>query len=98
MIADNIDWFEKLKSSTSYKNLQERSIAYFCAEYALGPGLSLYAGGLGVLAGDYVREAGDQGIPLSAVGIYYAKGFTHRELSPEGRVVDLHDGMNPEDY
>jgi len=97
MIADNIDWFEKLKSSTSYKNLQERSIAYFCAEYALGPGLSLYAGGLGVLAGDYVREAGDQGIPLSAVGIYYAKGFTHRELSPEGRVVDLHDGMNPED-
>lgn len=97
MIADDIVWFEKLRSSANYKNLQERSIAYFCAEYALGPGLSLYAGGLGVLAGDYVREAGDQGIPLSAVGIYYAKGFTHRELSPEGRVVDLHDGMSPED-
>lgn len=97
MIVDDIAWFEKLKTSASYKNLQERSIAYFCAEYALGPGLSLYAGGLGVLAGDYVREAGDQSIPLSAVGIYYAEGFTHRELSPEGRVVDLHDGMSPED-
>lgn len=97
MIADDLAWFEKLRGTEGYRGFEERSLAYFCAEYALGPGLSLYAGGLGVLAGDYVREAGDQSIPLSAVGIYYAKGFTHKELSPEGRVVDLHDGMSPED-
>lgn len=75
----------------------KRPIAYFCAEYGLRSDLSIYAGGLGILAGDYVRECGDQGIPLMAVGIYYAKGFTHKELSPEGRVVDLHNGTSPEE-
>jgi glucan phosphorylase len=74
-----------------------RPIAYFSAEYALKDELSIFAGGLGILAGDYVREAGDQGIPLLAVGMYYAEGFTHTELSPEGKVVDLHDGKSPEE-
>jgi starch phosphorylase len=97
MIQDEHGWFEKLRVSNSYTSLQDRPIAYFCAEYALRSDLSLYAGGLGILAGDYVRECGDQGIPLCAVGIYYAKGFTHRELSPEGRVVDLHNGKSPEE-
>lgn len=74
-----------------------RPIAYFCAEYALSDSLQIYAGGLGVLAGDYVREAGDMGIPLVAVGLYYSGGFVHKELSPEGRVVDLHEGKTPEE-
>lgn len=74
-----------------------RPIAYFCAEYALENNLQIYAGGLGVLAGDYVREAGDEGVPIVAVGLYYASGFTHQELSPEGRVVDLHEGKTPEE-
>lgn len=73
-----------------------RPIAYFCAEYALSDQLHIFAGGLGVLAGDYVREAGDSGVPLVAVGLYYAQGFTHKELSPEGKVVDLHNGIEPE--
>ena len=74
-----------------------RPIAYFCAEYAIENKLQIYAGGLGILAGDYVREAGDRGIPVVAVGIYYAGGFTHKELSPEGRVVDLHEAKSPEE-
>ena len=73
-----------------------RPIAYFCAEYALSDELPIYAGGLGVLAGDYVKEAGDEGAPIVAVGLYYAEGFTHKELSPEGRVIDLHEGKTPE--
>lgn len=97
MIKDDLLWFDQFRKTDSYKNLNDRSIAYFCAEYALGTGLSLYAGGLGVLAGDYIREAGDQGLPLLAVGIYYSKGFTHKELSAEGQVVDMHNGMSPED-
>jgi glucan phosphorylase len=72
-----------------------RPIAYFCAEYALSDELQIFAGGLGVLAGDYVREAGDEGVPLVAVGLYYAQGFTHKELTSEGRVVDLHDAKSP---
>lgn len=73
-----------------------RPIAYFCAEYALNDKLQIYAGGLGVLAGDYVREAGDCGLPFVAVGLYYSGGFVHKELSPEGRVVDLHEGLSAE--
>ncbi len=74
-----------------------RPIAYFSAEYALSDDLQIYAGGLGILAGDYVREAGDQAIPLVAVGMYYAEGFTHTELSPEGKVVNLHEGKTPQE-
>lgn len=74
-----------------------RPIAYFCAEYALVDSLQIYAGGLGVLAGDYVREAGDSGVPLVAIGMYYSEGFTHKELSPEGKIVDLHAGKTPEE-
>lgn len=74
-----------------------RPIAYFCAEYALTDKLQIYAGGLGVLAGDYVREAGDSGLPFVAVGLYYSGGFVHKELSSAGQVVDLHDGVRPED-
>ena len=54
-------------------------IAYFCAEYALDPKLKSYAGGLGILAGDTVREMGDQGIPFVAIGLYYYKGYLARE-------------------
>lgn len=74
-----------------------RPIAYFCAEYALEDKLQIYAGGLGVLAGDYLKEAADQNIPLVAVGLYYSEGFVHKELSPEGRVVDLHERHTPEE-
>ncbi|MEI8232726.1 MAG: alpha-glucan family phosphorylase [bacterium] len=97
MIKGELDWFEQLRKSSNYTNLENRPIAYFCAEYGLMSSLPIYAGGLGILAGDYVREAGDQGIPLTAVGIYYAQGFTRKELSPEGRVVDLHDGKSAEE-
>jgi len=74
-----------------------RPIAYFCAEYAITDKLPIYAGGLGVLAGDYVKEAADQDAPIVAVGLYYSEGFVHKELSPEGRVVDLHEGKTPEE-
>lgn len=72
-------------------------VAYFSAEYALGDGIAIYAGGLGILAGDYIREAGDQALPLVAIGMHYSEGFTHTELSPEGAVVDLHEGKTPEE-
>lgn len=97
MIEDELKWFEELKQSLNYASLNDRPIAYFCAEYALTSELFLYAGGLGILAGDYVREAGDRGIPLVAVGIYYTKGFTHKELSIEGKIVDLHHERSPEE-
>lgn len=48
-----------------------RLIAYFCAEYAVDPELPIYAGGLGILAGDYLREANDHHLPVVGVGLFY---------------------------
>ena len=60
------------------------SIAYFSAEFALHQSLPIYAGGLGVLAGDHCKEASDLGIPLIGVGFMYPQGYFHQSVSPEG--------------
>ena len=65
------DWFEEFKKTDEYQSFLKAPVAYFCAEYALLSPLPTYAGGLGVLAGDYVREAARQGFPLLAVGLCY---------------------------
>jgi glycogen phosphorylase len=59
-------------------------IAYFCAEFALHQSLPIYAGGLGVLAGDHCKEASDLGIPIVGVGFMYPQGYFRQRLSPEG--------------
>jgi len=59
-------------------------IAYFSAEFALHQSLPIYAGGLGVLAGDHCKEASDLGIPLIGVGFMYPQGYFHQTISPEG--------------
>src|SRR6266571_6013817 len=55
--------------------MQEKPIAYFCIEYALSDSLPTYAGGLGILAADYVRELADQKIPAVAVGLLYHRPY-----------------------
>ena len=76
-----------------FKNLQQKPIAFFCAEYGLDDSLPLYAGGLGVLAGDFVMEAGAQGLPFVALGLLYQHSFA--TYSPQGRINQL--TVNPED-
>src|SRR3954469_12049111 len=61
-----------------------KSIAYFSAEFALHQSLPIYAGGLGVLAGDHCKEASDLGVPLIGVGFMYPQGYFHQKISPEG--------------
>lgn len=61
-------------------------IAYFCAEYAVDENLPLYAGGLGVLAGDMLYEASDEGQPYVGVGLMYRKGYLHQEISKEANM------------
>ncbi len=61
-----------------------QTIAYFSAEFALHQSLPIYAGGLGVLAGDHCKEAGDLGLPLIGVGFMYPQGYFHQSVSPEG--------------
>ena len=59
-------------------------IAYFSAEYAIHNSLPIYAGGLGVLAGDICKECSDRGLPLVAVGFMYPQGYFRQRMSPEG--------------
>jgi starch phosphorylase len=59
-------------------------IAYFSAEFALHQSLPIYAGGLGVLAGDHCKEASDLGVPLIGVGFMYPQGYFHQHISAEG--------------
>lgn len=73
------DWFASFRTSKEYALLFSRPIAYFSAEYAFFEHEQTYAGGLGVLAGDFLREASDQELPVAAVGLYYKEGYLYHE-------------------
>ncbi len=64
------------------------SIAYFCMEYGLHISLRLYSGGLGVLAGDFLKEASDMNVNLTAVGLLYRYGYFQQGLSIHGDQIN----------
>ncbi|MEJ2047452.1 MAG: alpha-glucan family phosphorylase [Dehalococcoidia bacterium] len=68
-------WF-----AVHYPDLAHSPVAYFSMEYAIHNSLPIYAGGLGVLAGDICKEASDLGLPLVAVGFMYPQGYFHQHL------------------
>jgi starch phosphorylase len=77
-------------------------VAYFCMEYALDEALPIYAGGLGVLAGDYVKAAGELGLPLVALGLRWHHAYTVQRIGPDGSPYDEHpptprEGLVPVD-
>ena len=59
-------------------------IAFFSAEYGLHHSLPFYAGGLGFLAGDYIKECSDLGIPMVAVGFLYPEGYLRQKIRMDG--------------
>lgn len=69
-------------------------IAYFSMEYGLHTSLKLYSGGLGVLAGDYLKEASDRNIPLVAIGLFYRYGYFTQQLSSTGQQIASYDQQN----
>jgi len=62
----------------------EGPIAYFCSEFGAHGSLPLYGGGLGVLAGDFLKGASDLGLPVVGVGLLYREGYFHQRLDAEG--------------
>jgi glycogen phosphorylase len=66
-------------------------VAYFCMEFGLHPDLPVYAGGLGILAGDVMKSAGDLGLPLTGIGLFWGEGYVHQSLNRDGQVEDRYE-------
>ncbi len=73
-------WYTKAKPDSE----ESETIAYFCAEFGIHECLPIYAGGLGILAGDHLKSASDLGIPLVGVGLLYQKGYFRQYLNIDG--------------
>jgi phosphorylase/glycogen(starch) synthase len=65
-------------------------IAYLCMEYGLDPLLRLYSGGLGVLAGDYIKEASDSGVDMTAIGLLYRNGYFKQTFNEHGNQIAVY--------
>ncbi|GAB5553396.1 MAG: alpha-glucan family phosphorylase [Saprospiraceae bacterium] len=63
-------------------------VAYFCMEYGLHHSLKTYAGGLGILAGDYVKGAKDHDFPMVAIGIKWKQGYSDQYIGEDGKPYD----------
>jgi starch phosphorylase len=69
-------------------------IAYFSAEFGLHHSLPFFAGGLGFLAGDFIKECSDLGVPMVAVGIMYPEGYIRQKIRTGGRVEDIDETLD----
>lgn len=65
-------------------------VAYFCMEYALQSDFKMYAGGLGILAGDYLKGARDYKYPMVGIGIKWKQGYTDQKISQQGKPIDTY--------
>lgn len=78
--ASESTWFHR-----TYGVATSALIAYFSAEFGITECLSIFAGGLGVLAGDHLKSASDLGVPLVGVGLLYQQGYLQQYLNDAGR-------------
>ncbi len=78
MNAENT-WYEK-----THPDEKDKQIAYFSFEFGLHESLPVYAGGLGILSGDHLKEASDLGMPLVAVGFVYILGYFAQRITEDG--------------
>lgn len=82
-------WFEN-----NHPKLLPGPIGYFSMEFAIHSSLPIYAGGLGILAGDICKEASDLGLPLVGVGFMYPQGYFIQRISPEGWQEEIYKQLD----
>ena len=90
--CERCGWFQDVHADANING-----IAYFSMEFGLGKALPLYAGGLGVLAGDYLKGASDLVLPLTAVGLLYQEGYFRQALDVNGwqqEIYSYNDSVN----
>ena len=75
-------------------NAKRPSVAYFCMEYGINQVVKIYSGGLGMLAGDYLKEASDSNVDMCAVGFLYRYGYFKQSLSMDGQQIANYDAQN----
>ena len=77
------------------KRTDRASVAYLCMEYGMNHNVKIYSGGLGILAGDYVKEASDSNVDMTAVGFLYRYGYFTQTLSMDGQQIAKYE---PQDF
>ncbi len=82
---------------SAHPELNNRPIAYFSMEFGLHETLPIYSGGLGVLAGDHLKESSDLGLPLVGVGFMYAQGYFTQRISEDGWQDSINNQLKFED-
>ena len=80
--------------SRAHPDLASGLVGFFSAEYGLHNSLPLYAGGLGVLAGDIAKEASDLGIPMVGIGFMYPQGYFRQRVNAEGRQEEMYEQID----
>jgi len=89
------DLYASFKKYMDVKPDKKRpSVAYFCMEYGIHSALKIYSGGLGMLAGDYVKEASDSNVDMCAVGFLYRFGYFTQSLSMDGQQIANYESQN----
>jgi starch phosphorylase len=87
---------ESIATELARDAASESPVAYICAEYGVHESLPIYSGGLGVLAGDTLKEASDRGLPFVAVGLLYRRGYFRQRLDASGRQVEYWIESDPQ--
>ena len=88
-MSERASWF-----ATKHPGALSGPVSYFSMEFAIHNSLPIYAGGLGVLAGDTCKEACDLGLPLIGVGFMYPQGYFHQHISTEGWQEEIYSRLN----
>jgi starch phosphorylase len=78
----------------AYPDRRDQTIAYFSMEFGLHETLPIYSGGLGVLAGDHLKEASDLGLPLVGIGLLYSEGYFSQRVSEDGWQESVNVSLN----
>ena len=87
--------YTKFQAYMSEKpNAARPSVAYFCMEFGLTHVLKIYSGGLGILAGDYLKEASDSNVDMCGVGFLYRYGYFTQSLSMDGQQIANYEAQN----
>ena len=89
-VLDGSPWFVERAAESPLQ-----SVAYFSPEFGITEALPQYSGGLGVLAGDHLKASSDLGVPLIGVGLLYAEGYFHQQLSSDGWQEERNERIDP---